>query len=55
MGETTPETTAQLVSQILDCLVQLEERWACNVICAVAIKQMRFYAESLIEIPKTGR
>ncbi len=49
MGETTPETTAQLVSQILDCVAALEQRFDRRAIGGIFVAQIRWYAEAMID------
>lgn len=44
-----PETTAQLVSQILDCLEQLAERFSPDILQGIAVREARWWVEALIE------
>lgn len=46
---TKPETTGQIVGQVIDCLEELAERVRGDRLREIAVSQMRFYAEWLVE------
>lgn len=49
MGETKPETTAQLVSQIVDCADVLQERFGTRTAAGIFVSQIRWYCEMLLD------
>lgn len=49
MGETTPETTAQLVSHILDCAAELENRFGTLTLAGVMVREITWAAQVLMD------
>jgi hypothetical protein len=49
MGEAKPETTAQLISQIVDCADVLQERFGKRTPAGIFVGQIRWYCEMLLD------
>jgi hypothetical protein len=56
MGETKPETTDRLVSQIIDCAAELQGRFGVSTAAGIFVRQILYYGELLMDqVERTER